>query len=218
LRDWYNGIGRQTGDQIGRQINIGLAQGETVDQITRRVRGTRAANYKDGVWATTRRNAESVVRTATNHVSNQARQETYEENQEVVKGWRFVATLDARTTLICASNDGRVWPVGEGEQPPLHFSCRSTTVPVLKSWKELGINLKEAPPGTRASMNGQVPATETYPQWLKKQPASVQNEVLGRAKGELFRRGQVPIERFVDRRNKPLSVAQLESLEKQLAG
>lgn len=217
LKDWFDGIGRNTGAQIERSINVGMAQGETTDEIVRRLVGTRANGFRDGVWATTRRNAEAVTRTATNHVANHARMQTYEENSEVVKGWRFVATLDARTTLICASNDGRVWKVGEGEQPPLHFSCRSTTTPVLKSWKELGINLKGAPPGTRASMNGQVPQSQTFGRWLKKQPAAFQKDYLGPGRYEVFKRGKLKIERFTDAMNRPLSVDELVSLEKKIA-
>jgi hypothetical protein len=89
---------------------------------------------------------------------------------------------------------------------------------VLKSWKELGIKLKDAPPGTRASMNGQVAARTTYPEWLRKQPIAVQEEALGVGRAALFRRGVVPIERFVDRRYNPLNLRQLEELEERLAG
>ena len=71
-------------------------------------------------------------------------------------------------------------------------------IPVTKSWKELGINLKEAPAGTRASMNGQVPATMTYNDWLKKQPVGFQDDILGKAKGQLYRKGGLPMDKFVD--------------------
>ena len=72
-------------------------------------------------------------------------------------------------------------------------NCRSTTVPVTKSWKKLGIDLEEIPAGTRASMNGQVPETLTYYEWLKTQSKNIQNEVLGIKKGELFRQGKLSI-------------------------
>ena len=124
--------------------------------------------------------------------------------------------MDSRTTDVCISLDSKVFPVDEGERPPMHFQCRSTTVPILKSWKELGINLKEAPPGTRASMDGQVPDTLTYSKWIKGQSVSVQNEVLGKGKAQIFRRGKLPITRFVDARNKPLTLKQLTSLEESL--
>jgi len=192
-----------------------------------------------------RRHATTVTRTAVNHVSNFARDAVYQENADVVKGVRYVATLDARTTQICASLDGRVFEVGQGERPPLHMQCRSTTVPVLRSYKELGIDLLEAPAGTRAStswwrrtpketkryyaglsaaeknavrasLSGQVPASTTYGPWLKRQPRSFQDEVLGPAKADLFRRGHVPIRRFTDHVNRPLTVAELQRLERDI--
>ncbi len=227
-REWYTGIKRNLRAAVQKEINIGLVNGETTDQIVRRIHGTRAAGYKDGVFNGTRRQVESLVRTSVNHMTSQARELVYEENTDVVKGVQIVATLDARTTEICAALDGTVYNVGEGERPPFHWGCRTTTVPVLKSWKEMGINLKEPLPGTRASkvptfkeqkalkvkLSGQVPERITYPQWLKKQPKDIQEEVLGKGKAALFRRGKVKIDRFVDNKNRPLTLKELERLEK----
>ena len=89
-------------------------------------------------------------------------------------------------------------------------NCRSTTIPIIKSWKQLGINLKEAPIGTRASMDGQVSADLTYPEWLKKKPAKFQDEVLGRTKGKLFRDG-MPIDKFVSRAGTERTLDQLKA-------
>jgi hypothetical protein len=80
----------------------------------------------------------------------------------------------------------------------------------LKSWKELGISLKEAPEGTRASMNGQIPESLTYPKWLKKQTTEIQNEALGKSRAVLFRSGKLKIKEFIDRRNRPLTLKQLQ--------
>ena len=76
-------------------------------------------------------------------------------------------------------------------------NCRSTTVPVLKSWADIGIDAGEIGEGTRASMNGQVPDTLTYDGWLRKQSPEFQDEVLGKAKADLFR-GGLTMDKFVD--------------------
>jgi SPP1 gp7 family putative phage head morphogenesis protein len=217
LRDWFGEFAQATRREIRQQINLGLAAGESVPAMVRRIRGSVAANFLDGTAGKIRRTSEAIVRTAANHVSNHARQAVYEANQDVVKGWRFVATLDQRTTDICASNDGKVWPVGEGFMPPLHVNCRSSSTPILRSWKELGIDLKEAPAGTRASLDGQVPAKQTYGGWLKTQPTEVQNEVLGVGRAKIFRRGEIDITHFVDRKNRPLSLKELTALENRLS-
>ena len=80
--------------------------------------------------------------------------------------------------------------------------------PVLKSWKELGIDLQELPTGTRASMDGQVPADLTYNKWLKGKPAAFQDDVLGPTRGKLFRAG-MPVDRFVNKAGDTLTLDDL---------
>lgn len=138
-----------------------------------------------------------VARTAVNHVSVVARQQVFEENAEVVKGVRWVATLDMRTSAVCRARDGEVFPIDTGPRPPAHPNCRSSVSPVLKSWRELGFNIDDAPEATRASMDGQVPASMTYSEWLKSQSAAAQDEILGATRGALFRRGGLPLDKFV---------------------
>ncbi|WP_206615001.1 minor capsid protein [Mesobaculum littorinae] len=198
LREWMAGLEDSVATKVRDAIRIGFVEGETIDQIVRRVRGTKARQFKDGALEISRRNAESIVCTAVTHTANVARQETYQANGDIVGKVQWVATLDGRTTLICASRDGQTFPVDSGPRPPAHINCRSTTVPVTKSWRELGFDIDELEPATRASMNGQVPASQTYGEWLRKQPAEFQDEVLGRGKGALFRTGGLKVERFVD--------------------
>lgn len=204
LRDWWSGLTRTTQDGVRRAVNQGLVQGEPVRQIVRRVNGPA------GVLATTERNAEAIVRTAVNHVVTHARETTYSENSDVIKGVQFVATLDSRTTPICQSLDGQVFPIDSGPRPPQHFNCRSTTIPVVKSFAELGFKAGSLPPATRSSLDGQVPASLTYPQWLRRQTADVQNEALGPARAELFRAGKFnPATAVVN--GKPLTLEQLKA-------
>ncbi|MCW2309711.1 phage head morphogenesis protein [Rhodobium gokarnense] len=213
LKEYFSGLEAAVQARLRDAIRLGFVEGETIDQMVRRVRGTRANRFKDGILETNRRGAEAVVRTAVNHTATVARNEVYKANESVIKGVRWVATLDSRTTLICASRDGKVYPVDSGPRPPAHWNCRSTTTPVLKSWKEMGINLREAPEGTRASLDGQVPASTTYGEWLRKQPKSVQEDVLGVTKAKLYRDGKLPIDRFVDRKGEELTLAELARKE-----
>lgn len=213
LKDWFDNIAASTQTKLESSLNIGLAQGESVQDLVTRVRGTAANNFADGVLNASRRDVESVVRTAISHVVTQARESTYEENSDLVDSVKFVATLDTRTTPQCRALDGKVFPINEGPRPPVHFGCRSTTVPVLKSWKALGFNLKDVDAPSRASMNGQVPADITYGEWLKGQSHDVQNEVLGPSRAGMFRSGEVPIDRFVDNRGNTLTLDQLRVKE-----
>lgn len=213
LRDWYSGLEAGAQQRLRAAIQIGYTESETIDQIVRRVRGTAARQFKDGVMEVSRRGAEALVRTAVNHTANAARNELYGANTSLIKGVRWVATLDGRTTLLCASRDGIVFPPDKGPRPPAHINCRSTTAPVLKSWKELGIKLSEAPEGTRASMDGQVPASQTYNRWLKGRSAEFQDDVLGATRGKLFRSGGLDLDRFVDRQGAEYTLDELRRRE-----
>ena len=212
LSGWFDRLSLAGGDLINRQINMGLAEGESVDQLVRRVRGTAAAQFGDGAAGQIRRNVEAVVRTAVQTVTSDARLETLKENSDIVSGWAWCATLDSRTCPSCGERDGAFYPLEEAsEKPPLHWNCRCCLSPVLKSWKDLGIDLKEAPAGTRASLDGQVPATMKYSEWIASQPDHVQDDALGARRAELFRSGQVTVDQFTDDRGKLLSLSELRA-------
>lgn len=215
LKDWYAGLEQGAQARLRDSIRTSFTEGETIEQTIRRIRGTRALQYKDGILEISRRAAEMVVRTSMNHTANAARNHLYDTNSSVIKGVRWVSTLDGRTTMVCAARDGTVYPPNSGPRPPAHPNCRSTTAPVLKSWKEMGINLSEAPEGTRASMDGQVPASSTYDSWLRKKDVAFQEEVLGVTKAKLFRNGELTLDRFVDRAGVEYTLDELRKREAQ---
>ncbi len=202
LKDWFAGLERVIQDRVKAAIRLGVVEGQGIAEIGRRIR---AATDQS------RRGAEMVARTAINYSSQAARQALYAENSEVIKGVRWVATLDGRTSAVCRARDGEVFPIESGPRPPAHPNCRSSTVPVLRSWRELGISLPDAPEGTRASLDGQVPASTTYQEWLGRQPAAFQDEVLGKTKGALFRRGGLTLDKFVMRDGSELTIAELRA-------
>jgi SPP1 gp7 family putative phage head morphogenesis protein len=131
LKEWGGSMSEAELDRINTQVRTGMVQGQGVDDVVRGVLGSKEFNGADGVTSTTRSQVDSLVRTAINQYSNTARQAIINENKDVVDEEVYVATLDSRTTVQCASNDGKHFPVGEGPKPPLHFRCRSTRVPVI---------------------------------------------------------------------------------------
>jgi len=102
-------------------------------------------------------------------------------------------------------------------------NCRCLVVPLTKSWKELGLEGRELPPGTRSSLDGEVPETLTYAEWFKKQPASWQKKWLGPKRYEAFKAGELKITDFYDVRplrklalNKPLKIGKpMSSLKRE---
>lgn len=213
LREWVAELDTSRAKAISDAVKIGITEGETTDQIVRRIRGTRAQQYRNGILEIHRRHAEAVVRTATNHVASRAREATYAANADIIQGVVWVSTLDTRTTPICQARDGKVYPLDSGPRPPAHWNCRSATAPVTKSWKELGFDAEEIPASTRASMNGQVPAETTYGEWLRRQDRQTVEEVLGQKKARLFLKGELPIERFSDPRGREYTLDELRRRE-----
>lgn len=208
LSEWMAGLEAEKSAKIRDAIRIGYVEGQTIPEMVTRLRGTKAKQYQDGILEITRRNAETIVRTAVSHTANHTRQKFAEANDDLVKGIKWISTLDGKTSPICQSRDGKVYPVDSGPRPPAHPNCRSSTSYVLKSWKELGIDLKEFPEGTRSSMSGQVPANVTYNEWLKGKDSTFQDKVLGPTRGKLFREG-MPVDRFVNKAGDRLTLGEL---------
>jgi hypothetical protein len=105
LKDWAKGLGTEEVKRVHDAIRIGMTEGQTTDQIIRRIRGTKKNRFQDGILEISRRDAEAVTRTAVSHVANRARAEVYNANADIVYKVQYVATLDSRTTLVCASRD-----------------------------------------------------------------------------------------------------------------
>ncbi|MBX3490894.1 phage minor head protein [Parvibaculum sp.] len=213
LREWVSELDGNKARRLRDAIRQGVVQGETIPQIVRRVRGTKALNYRDGIMEIGRRGAEAMVRTAVAHTTSAARDTLYEANSDIIKAEFWVDTLDTRTCPSCRSLSGKEFEIGKGPKTPLHIFCRCVRAPVLKSWKELGFDIDELDPGTRASMNGQVPATLNYNSWLKKQPAAIQDEALGPTRGKLFRKGGLDVESFTSRQGDQLNLDELRARE-----
>jgi SPP1 gp7 family putative phage head morphogenesis protein len=200
LREWFNGLGVQSAQRIKDAVTMGIIEGQTTDQIVRRIRGTRSQQYKNGVLDISRRDGQSVIRTAVAHVADRVANDVWDANADIVKGLKWVSTLDARTSAICRGRDGKIYKVGTAPPIPAHFNCRSRTIPYLGEFKTKGL---------RVSSGGAVPEDVNYGDWLRKQPVSVQQEVLGVKKAELFRKGGLPIDRFTDKTGREYTLDEL---------
>jgi SPP1 gp7 family putative phage head morphogenesis protein len=138
----FRGIAVDQAERFGQVVRNGLLTGETTQSIAKRLIGNlqfgeRAKTMRQlaaaGGQATAVANGQvmTLVRTSINQVANTASQQVYEANQDITKEYRYVATLDSRTSSICAALDGQKFPYGRGPMPPQHFNCRSTTVPII---------------------------------------------------------------------------------------
>ena len=220
LSEWMDGLDKDLAAKVRDAVRMGYVEGQTTAEIVKRIRGTRALKYADGLLDINRRNAETIVRTAISHTASYARDLTYAANDDIIKGIKWLSTLDSRTTPICQVRDGLVYtanthnPVGHsyprlGGPGRAHMNCRSSSTVVLKSWEELGLGKDIVSESTRASFSGQVPESLTYAQFLKKQSVEFQNEVLGVTKAKLFRDGGLEIDRFSTKQGREYTLEEL---------
>jgi SPP1 gp7 family putative phage head morphogenesis protein len=209
LTNLFNSIGRDTTSRIMKQIR--RWDGKSVSELTTSVRGTRVNKFSDGLFKKTRSQIEATVRSAEAQVINQASEAFFEENPHLVKAVQLTAVLDSRTTPICRSYDGRVYPIGKGPRPPFHFNCRTTVVPVLRSWEELGI--KNPTKEVKSQFTGTPADRVTYNEWLMRQKAEIQDKALGPKRAALLRSGQVSIDSFTNNRGRLLTLKELARRE-----
>ncbi|OGU11554.1 MAG: hypothetical protein A2075_23385 [Geobacteraceae bacterium GWC2_58_44] len=216
LEEIFQSLAKGKEERIRGAVRLGIVQGETIDQMVRRLRGTRAARYTDGILEVDRRGAAAMVRTICTHVSNQAVQKTYLENAEILSGWIFLATLDSKVSITCASLSGTEHPLGKGPIPPLHVNCRSSALGKPKTLRELGIDVDEVPLTTRASKDGPVRADISFDEWLQGQPVTVQRNILGATRQQLFADGKMPMSRFTNDKGVVYSLTQLEHRNREM--
>lgn len=205
-------------DRVYAAIRQGIAAGDTNSQIIRMLRGTPALRYQDGLMQAAKRDVERLVRTARNHISNVAYEDTYAALgvEQVV----WVATLEGRTCAACATMDGKIFEVGTAHKtPPVHPNCRCVLAPALDSEivgnrpyvRALKVRKRDGTNEFRSIGNmtkkqreeaglevGQVKASTTFKSWFDNQDAAFQRQWLGPTRYKLYREGGLSLDRFVD--------------------
>ncbi len=198
---------------VNNLVKAGYVRGDTVQQTAKAIQ-----TAHNGML---RRNAETLARTGVQHYANQARLAMYDDNADVISYYIYSATLDNRTTILCAGRDGnRYKPTESRPSLPAHYNCRSQYVPLTKGQKELeGVRpqvgaSKEYDGGVYKGRKSkgfdvkQVKASKNYNDFLKNQPVAFQEDVLGKTRAKLFREG-VDLEKFTDLTGKKLTLKEL---------
>tara|TARA_R100000152_G_C6782307_1_gene219770 strand:- start:13368 stop:14471 length:1104 start_codon:yes stop_codon:yes gene_type:complete len=212
LDPFVKGLNNRQIKRVENQIRIARAQGMTISQTVRAIRGTKAKKYRDGIIRKNWEDARTVVRTATQHISSQARTATWMANDDIIEEYQWVSTLDGVTSKQCRSLDTMVFKIGKGPLPPIHPNCRSTHVPYFRDTVELF-----SEDATRSAEFGPVKANTSYYEWLKRQPVAFQNDAIGPVRAKLLRKGGLTAEEFsdlqLDRNFEPLTLAEMKELK-----
>ena len=134
-------------------------------------------------------------------------------NIDVTPQMVYDVELAAKHTLLVKRNGKVIWG----------SNCRSTTVPVVKSYDDLGKlegisqirkrNFAALTPKQIATYDGQTPLKESYNEWLSRQPNEVVLRHLGDTKKlELFRSGQLTVDKFTNPDGNSIGIRELNGL------
>lgn len=169
LRASLERLGPLAAQQIQRGLIAGLALGRGPRETARLTREAFGGNLT---------HALRVTRTSQLYAHRSAALRLYQQNDDVVTGWRWNAARNARTCPACLANHGRVFPLSTPMRS--HWSCRCAASPVVR--------------GTRIRF-------QTGEEWFRQQPDAVQRDILGIAAHRAYRNGLVRLTDFLGQRH-----------------
>ena len=185
-------------NEIDGIVMNGFIEGQTIPEITNAITSqmdlSKSGTTKS-VLDRARRGAKQLAITGTNHYANTARIAFVDENDDILKGYRFLAVNDSRTSRVCARLDQTVYPANSPKlssvTPPLHPNCRSAlTYEVDDRFK---LDSSETKKASSFEVDGKrdpkpIDSDSIYYANLKKLKASDQDAVLGPTLGKALRK------------------------------
>ena len=121
---------------------------------------------------------------------------------EMADGYVLSAVLDSRTSDICLGWNGTVilWTENYQPKPPFHFNCRTTMIPYFVG-------------GTEIPAGGF--------DWLKRQSAQFQNDLIGPTRGDLLRNSGLTADEYRrasrNNLNEPITLEEMARKNKEIA-
>lgn len=198
---WFKSVDDSMKKDVEQVVKLGVVNGETNIEIANRLK--KKLNMTKG-------EAERIARTTAQHITEEARMSVYRENEDIIKGYERLETLDASTCYVCGVADGKFFPLGTKPPNRYHLNCRGINNVVLKSWKELDMpELSELPTGTRASMDGQVSGKIKFDKWIDTKDDKFIKDYLGTSRFKMYKDKKLSLSDFVNNKNEILTVKSL---------
>lgn len=177
-------LAADTIDAMKRELVRAVAVGDNPRTAARRMMAR-----ANGVFAGGRNRALTIARTEQLDAYRRASQHHNVANRAVLKGWRWIADLSARTCRSCLAMHGTDHPVTEAG-PIDHHQGRCTRVPVTKSWADLGVDADEP-----------ADVTPSAADWFNGQPEQVQRDILTNRGYDEWKAGNYPRSDWSSRRS-----------------
>jgi len=207
-------------DEINGVVKNGFQNGTSIREVTNAILEeldlSKSGTTKSALDRA-RRGARQLAITGNNHYANTARIEFVNKNDNVLKGYRFLAVQDSRTSSPCRSLDQRVFKVDDPKlstvTPPLHPNCRSAlTYEVADKYK-----IDSGEKASSFEVDGKrdpkvIDSDGIYYANLSKLKASDQDAVLGSTLGKAMRKLDNPSQfakLLLDNQNRPLTIKEL---------
>lgn len=168
ITESINAAAEEDAKRISEVCREGVRKSKPLETIIKEIRGTKELGYTDGIFETTRNEAETIARTGCMGIADEAKMQFYINNQDVIIGILHVATLSGNTCLVCGNLDGHIWknPSELSLVPnlPIHPNCRCVHLPITELdeinsskrpaevenyWKEAEKAYNEEHPGKR---------------------------------------------------------------------
>lgn len=120
--------------------------------------------------------ANRLIRTESAYVAGQTTAVAYDECG--IEKYEYMATLDNRTSTVCAGLDGKIFKVSEKEvgvnYPPAHPHCRSSVAPVIDGLVREGLQRR----GRDSDGNSVLlPRDMNYAEWKRWQDAGAPSDI-----------------------------------------
>ena len=215
IKNWFGSLEQSLQFDVAREVRQSIIQGKTNKEVT---------NNLKNILGTSLRHSQTLARTAVSTISNDARMQTINENEDIFKGYVWKSTFDGRVRPEHLLRDGSEWGLdkkGLNEKGkkysfarvPFGFNCRCILLPLIKSFRELGIDLDEVPDRVRASMDGSVPAEITASEWFKTKDKAFQKQYLGEGRYNLYKEGKISLSDLISKSGETLTIKELVALK-----
>lgn len=171
VREIFDSIGRlaavKARDTFAKGIALGWNPRKLGKHLEREIEGL------------TRNRAVLIARTEQLRGYRAATQATYEQNRDVLRGWRWTCARTIATCPLCLAMDGEIFPVTETLSS--HPACRCVMSPLPAT--EF--------PGYEEPQSGE--------DWFDGLSSADQDAILGKKKGSMFRDGEITLKDNVNR-------------------
>lgn len=176
--------------KIEQKLNYAFSSGEGYAYIEQELGET-----PEEFLQTTQNQFSNVFVAALLTVEDEATNDFYQENKKVFPFGYYVATLDNKTTPVCMSLHGNKYPINEGPRPPQHYNCRSQFIMETNLDDELG---HLYPYNIIKEKMGHVKVYKNFDEFLRQQPTSFLEEILGFNRAKLYKENKLAIKSYID--------------------